>query len=130
VNERTNDVLNAIFGNCRRTKLALFFKTDVMITFCVNYHHSSIYLLKKCQFLGQLVGDKIINIIILVPGQFSVVGNWSTTVGDGPVLQLDETSFAEPPVALKHNKQILRVQTVTVRVLVLVKVSGFNASLN
>ncbi len=48
-------------------------------------------------------------------GEFSTVGHWTMNVGEDNVIVLDDLSVVEPPLALKQNKQILKVQTVTVK---------------
>ncbi len=56
-----------------------------------------------------------INYFTVFSGEFSTVGHWTMNVGDDNVIVLDDLSVVEPPLALKQNKQILKVQTVTVK---------------
>ena len=51
-------------------------------------------------------------------GEYSTVGHWTYNSADDSSFDLDESSFAGQPVALKQKKQVLKVQTVTVSQLV------------
>ena len=50
----------------------------------------------------------------LISGEFNTVGQWTMNIGEKSELVLDDLSVIEPPIALKQNKQVLKVQTVTV----------------
>jgi hypothetical protein len=52
---------------------------------------------------------------VFISGEFSTIGQWTSNPGEEGELHLDDMSLGQMPVALRQKKQILKVQTVTVK---------------